>query len=136
MKSTSKDLSVLQDIDKDTIKDKAEDLLSKFDAIDNTALQSLSSEYLKFSPNSSYSFIFDGFTTFTDEDGEAVKAARLIDKAGKQWINAATVLVGSLDKTTDIPCLVKIVTSTEKKSGNGKYMQMEVFVIPQKTIKS
>jgi len=135
MKKEDNFLQELSDVNVMTVKEQADRLLEQFDKVPNAALQSVTSEYLTFDKNTMYNFVFMGFTDFTSDKGETVQAARLIGREGKEWINGNKVLTSALEKTTNIPCLVRIITKDEVKGKNGTYLSMDVAIIPQKTIK-
>jgi hypothetical protein len=112
------------------VKEQAHDLLTAFEQVDESQMVGLTADYLEMKINSKYNFIFLGFTTMNN-NGKEIKAVELLDKNNKKFIHASTVLVNSLSKVTKMPCLVRIITKDLVKSENGKYLDMEVIVIPQ-----
>jgi len=111
------------------VKEQASDLLKQFEQVDETQMVGLTADYLEMKENQTYNFIFLGMTTMTNNSKE-IPAVELLDKNNKKFIHASTVLVNSLKKVTTLPCLVRIITKTLVKSEAGKYLDMDVLVIP------
>jgi hypothetical protein len=95
-------------------------------------LISLSGEYLKLQENTTYNFLFTGFTTFETKNGETKEAVKLSNR-DKNYINGAAVLVSTLKRKVDananvlIP--VRVITKGSKTNAAGTYMEMEVFIL-------
>lgn len=111
----------------------AADVIKDFSSVSNEQLQTLTQEYLQLKPNATYNLVFTAMTTFKGEKGGEVPAVVLVDKDGQTFINGNTVLTNSLSKVRQMPALVRIVTGDMVKSasGTGKYLDMEVFVLPK-----
>jgi hypothetical protein len=118
-----------------TVSNEAADLLAGFNSVTEEQLQQLNGEYLNFKPNSKYSFIFNGMTTVKMNDGKEVECCKLIDEKNNQFINGNTVLTRTLSAVTQVPCFVRIVTKNIEEGKQGKYMDMNVFVLPQSVAK-
>lgn len=139
MSKAQKELSPLEksnavEIDRTTVQATAGEILDAFEQVDAEKLQGLTTEYLQLKEDTTYNMVFTAVTTFTGENGGSVKAVELVDKEGNKFINGNTVLVNSLSKVTDMPCLVRIVTGKKIKSSNvkgGQYLAMDVFVLPK-----
>lgn len=116
----------------------AAELLKDFSSVSSAVLQTLTQEYLQLKENTTYNLVFTAMTNFKGEGGKEVEAVVLVDKDASTFINGSTVLVNSLKKVTSLPCLVRIVTGSLQKSssGAGKYLDMEIFVIPKAVEKS
>lgn len=134
-----KDLSPLEkanatEIDRATVQATAGEIIDAFEQVDSEKLQGLTTEYLQLKEDTTYNMVFTAVTEFTGENGGSVRAVELVDKEGNKFINGNTVLVNSLSKVTDMPCLVRIVTGKKIKSSNvkgGQYLAMDVFVLPK-----
>jgi uncharacterized protein (UPF0147 family) len=111
------------------VKEQANDLLKQFENVDESQMVGLTADYLEMKVNTTYNMIFLGMTTMNN-NGKEIKAVELLDKQNKKFIHASTVLVNSLNKVTKLPCLVRIVTKDLVKSDAGKYLDMDVYVIP------
>lgn len=133
---TTKDLSSVneksENLTLQNAKATAADLIADFSSVDTSVLQGLTQEYLQLKEKTTYNMVFTGMSSFKGDKGGEVEAVLLVDQKGNSFINGNTVLVNSLRKVTMLPCLVRIVTGELVKSGSGtgKYMDMEVFVIP------
>jgi len=106
-------------------------IIGTFSNVDESELVSITEDYLKFEEDTTYNMVFVNTTKFTGDRGGEMDAVSLIDEEGKKWINAGTVLVNSLKKVTQLPCLIRIVTKGTIKSKNGQYLDMDVFVLPK-----
>jgi hypothetical protein len=115
----------------DNYKATAAEIMKDFSSVDNTLLQGLTQEYLQLKESTTYNMVFKNMTTFKGESGGEVPAVELVDEKGTTYINGNTVLVNSLSKVKQIPCLVRIVTGKKVKSGSGMYLDMDVFVLPK-----
>lgn len=110
---------------------KYKDIESIFDEIENANdddMQAMVSEYLKFSDwyeGELRSFIYNGQTTFIDDQGEVKEAVLLIDRKKKSFITGAAVLVSSLKKLAS-PYPVKVKYNGKRKGANGTYFDLEV----------
>lgn len=139
MKQKEKELSPLEkanitEIDRATVQATAGEIIDAFEQVDSEKLQGLTTEYLQLKEDTTYNMVFTAVTEFTGENGGSVRAVELVDKEGNKFINGNTVLVNSLSKVTDMPCLVRIVTGKKIKSSNvkgGQYLAMDVFVLPK-----
>lgn len=111
----------------------AADVIKDFSTVSNEQLQTLTQEYLQLKENATYNMVFTAMTTFKGEKGGEVPAVVLVDVKGQTYINGNTVLTNSLSKVRQMPALVRIVTGDMVKSasGTGKYLDMEVFVLPK-----
>jgi len=137
-KQNTADVSALEkkqdDLLPQNVKEQASELLSQFENVDESQMLGLTADYLEMKVNSKYNFIFLGMTTMQN-NGKEIKAVELLSKENKKYIHASTVLVNSLQKVTKLPCMVRIVTKELVKSDNGKYLDMDVFVIPSTVAK-
>lgn len=139
MTKQTKELSALEkanatEIDRTTVQATANDILDAFENVSNEQLQGLTIEYLQLKEETTYNMVFTAVTEFRGENGGKVPAVELVDKEGNKFINGNTVLVNSLSKVTDMPCLVRIVTGKKIKSANvkgGQYLAMDVLVLPK-----
>lgn len=130
--NTNVDLEKINKVNDDLSLDNylsASDVITDFSKVDTSKLQTLTQEYLQMSENTEYNMIFIGRDVFTGDRGE-VNAVVLVDEDGKKWMNGNTVLVNSLSKVVNMPCLVKIVTGKKISGKKGTYLDMEVFVLP------
>lgn len=111
----------------------AADVIKDFSSVSNEQLQTLTQEYLQLKENKTYNLVFTALSTFKGEKGGEVPAVVLVDEKGQSFINGNTVLVNSLSKVKQMPCLVRVVTGDLVKSGSGtgKYLDMEVYVLPK-----
>lgn len=107
--------------------------ISDFSQVDAGKLQGLTQEYLQLKENQTYNMVFTSRSTFKGDKGGEVPAVVLVDDKGQSFINGNTVLVNSLSKVKQMPCLVRIVTGKliKSASGTGKYLDMEVFALPK-----
>ena len=111
--------------------EQAKELMKSFEEVKDEQLQQLTSEYLELLPNKVYNFIFTGVVKFQGKDRE-IDAVELVNSEGEKGISGLTVLVNSLKKVTQMPCYVRIVTKKKETSGTGgKYLDMDVYVLPQ-----
>jgi hypothetical protein len=106
-----------------------EEMFAIAEQADGKKMQSLSAEYLKLETDETYHFIFQGMDKAT-LDGQEKEVVKLIDKAGRNFISAAAVLVTSCKKVQTLPCMVRVVTRKEIKAEKGKYLDMSVFTFP------
>lgn len=111
----------------------AAEIIKDFSSVTNEMLQGLTQEYLQLKEEKTYNMVFTAMSTFKGDSGGEVPAVVLVDEKGGQFINGNTVLVNSLRKVTSLPCLVRVVTGklVKSASGTGKYLDMEVFVLPK-----
>jgi hypothetical protein len=107
--------------------------ITDFSQVNTEDLRGLTQEYLQLKENATYNLVFTEKTTFKGEKGGEVPAVVLVDDKGQSYINGNTVLVNSLSKVKQMPCLVRIVTGKliKSSSGTGKYLDMEVFALPK-----
>lgn len=137
-KQNTADVSALEksqdDLLPQNVKEQANDLLKQFENVDESQMVGLTADYLEMKINTTYNMIFLGMTTMNN-NGKEIKAVELLDKNNKKYIHASTVLVNSLHKVTKMPCLVRIVTKDLVKSDAGKYLDMDVYVIPSTVAK-
>lgn len=143
-KTTANDVNALQEIVSNPLTNESDllSILDSFEKVDVKNLQQLNAEYLTLKPKTSYSFIFTGMSKMTGtatsgNESHEFEAVVLIDKNNKKYLSGATVLVNSLKKVTQLPCLVKIITKDEEKSstGVGKYLDMDIFTVPMEVAK-
>lgn len=122
-----------EDLTFENAKATAADIIKDFSTVDMSMLQGMTQDYLQLKESTTYNMVFTGMTSFKGEKGGEVKSVVLVDDKGNSFINGNTVLVGALDKVTSMPCLVRIVTGklTKSASGTGKYLDMDVFVLPK-----
>lgn len=117
-----------------------EGLQSIFDALENdeTPMREITGNYLDlndFAEGEIRPYIFTGKTNFTtdktDQKGDLIvkDAVTLVDKTGKQFICASTVIVNSLFKVEKIPCGCKIQVNGKVKGKNGNYFDCKVYVL-------
>lgn len=135
MKTTEKkdNMSLVKSAQNDAFLDKdgLADALDNFENVDDKDLESTSGdEYLSLEPNERYNFVFTGTSEITIQ-GEKATVCHLIDKDKKRFITGSKVLVNRLSKVTQLPCFVRIITKDYQKGENGKYLNMDVLVIPQ-----
>lgn len=111
----------------------AAEFIADFSQIDVEKLQGLTQEYLQLKENTTYNLVFTQRTTFKGDKGGEVPAVVLVNEKGESFINGNTVLVNSLSKVKQMPCLVRIVTGKliKSASGAGKYLDMEIFALPK-----
>jgi hypothetical protein len=115
------------------VKASAAEILEQFEKVDASQMQDLTGDYLELKENSEYNFIATGYGTMTDKTGNQIETVELLDKNNKKLIHSSAVLRGSLRKVTKWPCLVRIITETMTEGKNGRYMNMQVLVIPNTT---
>lgn len=122
-----------EDLSFENAKATAADIIKDFSVVDVSMLQGMTQEYLQLKEKTTYNMVFTGMASFKGEKGGEVESVILVDDKGNSFINGNTVLVNSLKKVTSMPCLVRIVTGqyTKSASGTGKYLDMDVFVLPK-----
>lgn len=110
-----------------------------FDIVEKTdtrTMKALSAAYYDLKENSTYVFIFEGImeTEMSGTNGETkkVKVVKLRDKKGDSYIHGAKVLVSSLEQAQQLPCMVKVETKGKIKTANGSYLDMAVYIFPNK----
>jgi len=117
-----------------------EGLQNIFDALedDKTPMREMTANYLDlndFAEGEIRPYIFTGKTNFTTDKTDATgnlivkDAVTLVDKTGKQFICASTVIVNSLFKVEKIPCGCKIQVNGKVKGKNGNYFDCKVYVL-------
>jgi hypothetical protein len=126
-----------ENLDYQNAKATAKDILADFSQVTDEMLQGLTANYLQLKEGTTYNLVFSAMTKFRGDNGGEVDAVELVNQNGEKFINGNTVLVNSLRKVTVMPCLVRIVTGKLQKSGSGqgKYLDMEVYVLPKTTAK-
>jgi len=122
-----------ENLDFQNAKASAKDILADFSSVTDDMLQGLTANYLQMKETTTYNLVFTAMTKFKGDNGGEVDAVELVNEKGEKFINGNTVLVNSLRKVTIMPCLVRIVTGKLQKSGSGqgKYLDMEVYVLPK-----
>lgn len=137
-KQNTADVSALEkrqdDLLPQNVKEQANELLKQFENVDESQMVGLTADYLEMKINTTYNFIFLGMTTMSN-NGKEIKAVELLNKENKKFIHASTVLVNSLSKVTKMPCMVRIVTKDFVKADAGRYLDMDVYVIPSTVAK-
>jgi hypothetical protein len=107
-----------------------------FEAADDKQFENLNGgDYLNWEElrPGKYVFIYTGNTSWVDNSpqgqGKTVNAVRLEDRDGKEWICAAKLLIDSLGKVQQLPCMVRIIYNGKKQSKSGnKFFDMSVQV--------
>ena len=130
---SAQEIGKLQDeFVRSTVDDNAETALAGFESTEQTNLVQINAEYAELKPNSVYNVIFTGMTTFKNREGKDVDAVEFIGKEGIKYISGLSVLVNACRRVKQMPCLIRIVTKNEVPSKQGgKYIDMNVFVLPQ-----
>lgn len=111
-----------------------------FETLENpeTQMREVTANYLDltdFAEGEVRPFVFTGKTSFTTDktnpDGSFIvkDAVTLMDKHGKNWICASTVIVSALFKVEKIPAGCKIQYNGKVKGKNGSYHDCKVFVV-------
>lgn len=104
-----------------------------FDIIENddTALQSLNSEYWKFEDtqkNKTLVFFITDVNSTAELDGRAVPVIKFEDREGNQFINGDTVFVGACKRLQQIPAFVKVrYKGLQRSAGKKDYKNFDVL---------
>lgn len=114
-------------------KESAEQMLKDFSQVDVSMLQGLTQEYLQLKEDKTYNMVFKGMTKFKGQKGGEIPAVLLVGENMKEYINGNTVLVNSLSKVQQVPCLCRIITgkTVRSQNGTGSYLDMEILALPK-----
>jgi len=113
----------------DEFLDKMFENMEKKETKDTFELTSNYIDFADFQAGEERNYIFTGFTTFVDDNGETKPAVTLMDKNRKMWVCASIVTVKSLQKIEKTPCPVRIKVNGKVKGKNGSYYDTNVYVL-------
>lgn len=95
-------------------------------------VQELTSNYIdfaEFAEGEERNYLFLGYDTFVDDQGQARPAVRLMDKTRKKFVCASVVTVKALQKVEKTPCPVRIRVNGKVKGKNGSYFDTNVYIL-------
>jgi hypothetical protein len=102
------------------------------DALENVSdehFEDATSEYLELKEGEIFNGLFTGMTTFTNDKQQEIEAVLLTGKENRKYIYAGAVVVGSLKKVTQMPCLIRLTHKGKVKGKNGTYHDIQVQVL-------